>query len=98
MRNLFARLLRREADGSKEDAKARLKFLLVHDQVDLTPAQMEAMKAESTGLPDGKHCARSVCQPLTPILIILGSVTAAPVRKQNFWNRCPSPMMTCLCC
>lgn len=32
--------------GSKEDAKARLKLLLVHDQVDLTPAQMEAMKAE----------------------------------------------------
>ncbi len=32
--------------GSKDDAKARLKLLLVHDQVDLTPAQMEAMKAE----------------------------------------------------
>lgn len=31
---------------SKEDAKARLKMLLVHDAVDLTPAQMEAMKAE----------------------------------------------------
>ena len=46
MRSLFARLLRREVDGSKEDAKARLKFLLVHDQIDLTPAQMEAMKSE----------------------------------------------------
>lgn len=32
--------------GSKEDAKARLKVLLVHDQVDLTPSQMEAMKQE----------------------------------------------------
>ena len=32
--------------GSKEDAKARLKMLLVHDAVDLTPREMEAMKAE----------------------------------------------------
>lgn len=32
--------------GSKEDAKSRLKVLLVHDQVDLTPSQMDAMKAE----------------------------------------------------
>lgn len=32
--------------GSKEDAKQRLKLLLVHDQVDLTPSQMDAMKEE----------------------------------------------------
>lgn len=32
--------------GSKDDAKARLKMLLVHDAVDLTPREMEAMKAE----------------------------------------------------
>jgi cell division topological specificity factor len=32
--------------GSKEAAKARLQFLLVHDQVDLTPAQIESMKTE----------------------------------------------------
>ena len=32
--------------GSKEEAKARLKFLLVHDQVDLTPSQIESMKTE----------------------------------------------------
>lgn len=32
--------------GSKDDAKARLKILLVHDQVDLTPSQMDAMRAE----------------------------------------------------
>ncbi|MBN1336133.1 MAG: cell division topological specificity factor MinE [Deltaproteobacteria bacterium] len=32
--------------ASKDDAKQRLKFLLIHDQVDLTPAQLEAMKAE----------------------------------------------------
>ncbi len=32
--------------ASKEDAKQRLKFLLIHDQVDLTPAQLDAMKAE----------------------------------------------------
>lgn len=44
---LFDRLLGRpHASGSKEDAKSRLKLLLVHDQVDLTPSQMEAMKAE----------------------------------------------------
>jgi cell division topological specificity factor len=32
--------------GSKETAKARLRFLLVHDQVDLTPSQIESMKTE----------------------------------------------------
>jgi cell division topological specificity factor len=31
---------------SKEDAKQRLKFLLIHDQVDLSPAQLEQMKQE----------------------------------------------------
>ena len=31
---------------SKNDCKQRLKFLLIHDQVDLTPAQLEAMKVE----------------------------------------------------
>ena len=39
------KLLNKET-GSKEEAKARLKFLLVHDQVDLTPSQIESMKAE----------------------------------------------------
>ena len=32
--------------NSKDEAKQRLKFLLIHDQVDLTPAQLEAMKSE----------------------------------------------------
>jgi cell division topological specificity factor len=32
--------------GSKEDAKSRLKVLLLHDQVDLSPQQMDAMKQE----------------------------------------------------
>lgn len=36
----------RATNGSKEDAKSRLKILLVHDQVDLTPSQMDAMKGE----------------------------------------------------
>ena len=40
VKNLFG------SKGSKDDAKARLKLLLVHDAVDLTPAQLEAMKAE----------------------------------------------------
>ena len=39
-------MLFRSNNGSKEDAKSRLKILLVHDQVDLTPNQMDAMKAE----------------------------------------------------
>jgi cell division topological specificity factor len=45
---LFERLFspRGERASSKEDAKARLKVLLVHDQVDLTPAMVEAMQAE----------------------------------------------------
>jgi cell division topological specificity factor len=34
------------APGSKDTAKQRLKFLLIHDQVDLSPAQLEQMKAE----------------------------------------------------
>ncbi len=33
-------------ESSKESAKARLKFLLIHDQVDMTPVQLEAMKTE----------------------------------------------------
>jgi cell division topological specificity factor len=32
--------------SSKDEAKARLKFLLIHDQVDLTPVQLESMKTE----------------------------------------------------
>ncbi len=31
---------------SKEDAKSRLKLLLIHDQVDLTPAQLQQMREE----------------------------------------------------
>ncbi|MEZ4319182.1 MAG: cell division topological specificity factor MinE [Myxococcota bacterium] len=31
---------------SKDDAKQRLKVLLIHDQVALTPAQLDAMKIE----------------------------------------------------
>jgi cell division topological specificity factor len=47
MRDLFSRLLGGPSrKSSKDDAKARLKFLLVHDHVDLTPTQMEAMKTE----------------------------------------------------
>ncbi len=32
--------------GSKDEAKQRLKVLLIHDQVDMTPAQMEQMRDE----------------------------------------------------
>ncbi len=45
MRDILNRFFSRR-DPSKNEAKARLKFLLVHDQVDLTPGQLESMKAE----------------------------------------------------
>ena len=40
------RLLGGNAPRSKDDAKQRLKLLLIHDQVDLSPAQLEQMKTE----------------------------------------------------
>lgn len=46
MMNLFDRFLNPRAAGSKDDAKKRLLSLLIHDQVDLSESQMEAMKAE----------------------------------------------------
>jgi len=46
MKDLFSRFFGKPAAKSKDEAKQRLKFLLIHDQVDLTPAQLETMKAE----------------------------------------------------
>lgn len=50
MMDLIARIFgngrSRGTTGSKDEAKQRLKFLLIHDQVDLSPAQLEAMKEE----------------------------------------------------
>lgn len=47
MMDIFTRIFgARGAGRSKEEAKQRLKFLLIHDQVDLTPAQLETMKNE----------------------------------------------------
>lgn len=45
MRELFQRFFGHRTP-SKEEAKQRLKLLLIHDQVDLSAAQLEAMKAE----------------------------------------------------
>ena len=45
MRDFLNRMLGHGQD-SKKDAKQRLKFLLIHDQIDLTPTQLEEMKAE----------------------------------------------------
>jgi cell division topological specificity factor len=45
MRAFIDRLFRTRPK-SKEDAKSRLKLILMHDQVDLTPTQLERMKAE----------------------------------------------------
>lgn len=46
MKELLNRFFGRAPKASKEDAKQRLKFLLIHDQVDLTPGQLDQMKAE----------------------------------------------------
>ncbi|HMV70243.1 MAG TPA: cell division topological specificity factor MinE [Myxococcota bacterium] len=46
MLDMIRRLLEPKSTQSSQDAKARLKFLLVHDEVDLTPAQVEKLKAE----------------------------------------------------
>lgn len=46
MFDIIRRFLEPKAQQSSQDAKARLKFLLVHDEVDLTPAQVEKLKAE----------------------------------------------------
>lgn len=53
MRNLFQKFQRTvlgSQTGSKDDAKQRLKILLIHDQVDLTQAQMDEMKEEIMGI------------------------------------------------
>lgn len=44
MKDILNRFFKRQS--SKEEAKQRLKFLLIHDQVDLTPAQLDQMKDE----------------------------------------------------
>ena len=49
MTELLNKILNRK-DASKEDAKQRLKVLLFHDQVDLTPAQLDAMQEEITAV------------------------------------------------
>ena len=45
MRDILNRLFKTR-QSSKDEAKQRLKFLLIHDQVDLTPAQLDQMKDE----------------------------------------------------
>ena len=49
MTELLNKILNRK-EASKEDAKQRLKVLLIHDQVDLTPAQLDAMQEEITAV------------------------------------------------
>lgn len=46
MRNLWERLTGNPVSGSKNDAKQRLKVLLIHDQVDLSQGQLNSMKEE----------------------------------------------------
>jgi cell division topological specificity factor len=45
MRDIILRFFGQKGD-SGNDAKARLKFLLVHDEVEISPAQLELMKEE----------------------------------------------------
>ena len=45
MRDILNRFFKPRV-ASKDEAKQRLKFLLIHDQVDLTPAQLDQMKTE----------------------------------------------------
>lgn len=45
MATLFDRLFKRGRNTSS-DAKARLKVLLVHDEVQLAPAQLDALRSE----------------------------------------------------
>jgi cell division topological specificity factor len=46
MRDLIQRFFGTPAQSSRSDAKQRLKFLLIHDQCDLTPGQLDLMKGE----------------------------------------------------
>lgn len=46
MRSLLKRLMGQQEVKSKDDAKQRLQVLLIHDQVDLSPAQMEMLRKE----------------------------------------------------
>lgn len=49
MRSIFQKLqdaLGNSRPSSKDEAKQRLKLLLIHDQVDLPQAQLERMKTE----------------------------------------------------
>jgi len=46
LQQIVQRFLNSGRTASKHDAKKRLKFLLIHDQVDLSPGQLEEMKAE----------------------------------------------------
>lgn len=46
MKAFIDRIMSMRPQRSKEDAKSRLKVLLIHDQVDLTQAQMDRMREE----------------------------------------------------
>ena len=93
MRELLNRFFGPKAESSKDAAKARLKFLLVHDHVDLTPAQLEAMKAEILEV-----IARYVEVDVSGVDVHLqrdeGSVALVsniPVRRVNNRGATPAP-------
>lgn len=46
MKNLLRRILGQPTGVTANDAKQRLKVLLVHDEIDLPPAKLQQMKAE----------------------------------------------------
>lgn len=46
MANFWERLLGRNASSSAQTAKDRLKFVLIHDRTDLSPAVLDQLKDE----------------------------------------------------
>jgi cell division topological specificity factor len=68
---------------SKDEAKQRLKFLLIHDQVDLTPAQLDAMKTELLEVIqryveiDPQHCELKLARGADSIEL----VSSVPVQR-----------------
>ena len=84
MRELLSRLLG-ERRNSKDEAKQRLKLLLIHDQVDLSQAQLEAMKTEILEV-IGKYVEidpASVDFRLHKENITVALVSSVPVRRVN---------------